>query len=70
MVLGVGVLAKLLKHDTKCAKGRGTATLLEGGHSHKRAAVRQHSYRHRGQGWLERVHYVYFITKKPYSDYL
>jgi len=20
--------------------------------------------------WLERVHHVYFITKKPYSDYL
>jgi len=20
--------------------------------------------------WLGRVHYVYFITKKPYSDYL
>jgi len=49
MVLGVGVLAKLLKHDTKCASGRGTATLLEGGHSRRRAAVRQHSYRHRGQ---------------------
>jgi len=77
-VLSVGVSAKLLKHDAKGYKvasvpKSAVPPLLKVREVVIVAGVPQMgnvTIAIEARRWLERVHHVYFITRKPYSDYL
>jgi len=79
LVPSVGVPAKLLKHDVKGYKVISVpksivpppllkvrkVVIIAGVPQLGNVAIAIEARR-----WLERVHHVYFITRKPYSDYL
>jgi len=79
MVPAVGVPAKLLKHDkgtykvVSIPKSAVPPPLLKVRKVVIVAGVPQMgnvTIAIEARRWLERVNYVYFVTKKPYSDYL
>jgi len=78
-VPAVGVPAKLLKHDARgykvisVPKSAVPPPLLKVRKVVIVAGVPQMgnvTVAIEARRWLERVHHVYFITRKPYSDYL
>jgi len=79
LVPAVGVPAKLLKHDAKgykvisVTKSAMPPPLLKVRKVVIIAGVPQMgnvTIAIEARRWLERVYHVYFITRKPYSDYL
>jgi len=79
LVPAVGVLARLLKHDKgtykviSVPKSTVPPPLLKVRKVVIVAGVPQMgnvTIAIEARRWLERVNYVYFVTRKPYSDYL
>jgi len=75
---GVGVPAKLIKHDRRAYKGiavpKGAVpqALLKAGKVLLILGVPQQgvTIAVEARPWVEKVSLVYFITRKPYSEYL